>query len=582
MLSVLGTWAIVTLLAFPIGFCGLQIITKRLHYEIRYLSSYIVAGLVFLTVYAQIFSLFSKVSAVAFFLLIPIALASFIFQIKHIKEAFTKRRKPIIEWILLFIGILLFSYASSRGYMAYDTSLYHAQAIRWIEEYGVVKGLALFHFRLGYNSAAFALSALFSFSWTGLQPMHCMAGYFLLLLFTPCIKLYEIVRFRKLRFSDFIRIGIFYYITLVLFEVVAPASDFFATSMVFFLVYRYATLTEEDTGINISLESDKNESNPESHVPYALLSVLALYAITLKFSAGLMVLIVIKPLITLIKEKKWLQIIGFISLGLIVLLPTLIRGYLISGWPLYPSTMLGFLHPDWQVPAELAARDAAEIKYWGQRIPELGNYNATFTEWFPFWFKAESLPNKGFLILDAVGILLTFTAFPFFAFSGKLKEKDNKKRKLLLSLLLLSITISASFFLWFSAAPLVRYGYAFVILPGLCALGFLYLLLPNKASASSKIKGIITVAVCLIFAAFILYKGVMVGKDAVSFIRYPYYFTAMPYEEYPTESYTFENQTFYKPVSGDQTGYEKFPAGPYEFYYSLRGNTLKDGFTTKP
>ena len=199
----------------------------------------------------------------------------------------------------------------------------------------------------------------------------------------------------------------------------------------------------------------------------------------------------------------------------------------------------------------------------------------------PFWFKAESLPNKGFLILDAVGILLTFTAFPFFAFSGKRKEKDNKKRKLLLSLLLLSITISASFFLWFSAAPLVRYGYAFVILPGLCALGFLYLLLPEKASASG-ISQIITVAVCLIFAAFILYKGVMVGKDAVSFIRYPYYFTAMPYEEYPTESYTFGNQTFYKPVSGDQTGYEKFPAGPYEFYYSLRGNTLKDGFTANP
>ncbi len=567
MLSVLGTWAVVTILAFPIGFCGLNFFTNCLHYEIRYLSSYILTGLVFLTVYAQIFSLFSKVSSLAFFLLIPIAVLSFAFSIKHIPAAFKNRKKPLIEWILLFIGILLFAYASSRGYMAYDTSLYHAQAIRWIEEYGVVKGLALFHFRLGYNSAAFALSALFSFSWTKMQPMHCMAGYFLLLLFTPCIKLYEIAVKKQIRFSDFIRIGIFYYITLVLFEVVAPASDFFATSVVFFLVYRYVTLLEDDE---------------KSHVPYALLSVLALFAITLKFSAGLMVLLVIKPLITLIKEKKAGQIITFICLGLLVLLPTLIRGYLLSGWPLYPSTMLGFLHPDWQVPAEAAARDAAEIKFWGQRIPELGNYNATFSEWFPHWFRAESLPNKGFLVLDALGILFSFLIFPVLAF----RKKDNEKKKLLLSFLLLCVTLCASFFLWFFAAPLVRYGYAFVILPGFSALGFLYVAFFKDTAERTKtfrvFHRIVTIGLCLGFAGFILFKSFTTARECISHIRDPYYVTAEPYEEYPTESYTVNGLTFYKPVSGDQTGYEKFPAGPYEFYYSLRGTTPGDGFTVNP
>ena len=573
MLSILGNWAIVTLLAFPIGFLGLHLLCKRLNYEIKYFSSYILAGVVFLTVYTQIFSLFSKVSALAFFLLIPVAVCSFVFMFKDIRDTFKKRQKPAAEWILLIFGILLFSFASSRGYMAYDTSLYHAQAIRWIEEYGIVKGLALFHFRLGYNSASFALSALFSFSWTGMQPMHCMAGYFLLFLFTPCIRLYEIIIRKKIRFSDFIRIGIFYYITLVLFEVVAPASDFFATSIVFFLALRYAELTEEEE---------------KSHVPFALLSVLALYALTLKFSAGLMVLLVIKPLITLIKEKRIKQIIGFILLGLIVLLPTLIRGYIISGWPLYPSTMLGFLHPDWQIPAELAARDAAEIKYWGQKIPELGNYNATFSEWFPYWFKTESLPNKAFLLLDGIGIVLTAVVFPFLS----LREKNTEKKRKLLGILLLCATLAASFFLWFTAAPLIRYGYAFVILPGLCAFGFLYFLLTNSSSISrninpeevkekGKFEKVLYIAVIVFFSAFILYKGVMVGKDFVSFAKYPFYISAMPYEEYPTESYVFENQTFYKPVSGDQTGYEKFPAGPYEFYYSLRGNSLADGFTLR-
>ena len=60
-----------------------------------------------------------------------------------------------------------------------------------------------------------------------------------------------------------------------------------------------------------------------------------------------------------------------------------------------------------------------------------------------------------------------------------------------------------------------------------------------------------------------------------------YYVCAMPYEEYETESYTVSGITFYKPVSGDQTGYEKFPAAPGEFTGHLRGNSLKDGFTNQ-
>ena len=44
--------------------------------------------------------------------------------------------------------------------MHVDTGLYHAQAIRWIEEYGVVCGLGNLHSRFAYNSAAFALCAL--------------------------------------------------------------------------------------------------------------------------------------------------------------------------------------------------------------------------------------------------------------------------------------------------------------------------------------------------------------------------------------------------------------------------------------
>jgi hypothetical protein len=42
---------------------------------------------------------------------------------------------------------------------AYDTALYHQQAVSWLSHFGVVKGLAWFHFRLGWSSSWFALGA---------------------------------------------------------------------------------------------------------------------------------------------------------------------------------------------------------------------------------------------------------------------------------------------------------------------------------------------------------------------------------------------------------------------------------------
>lgn len=95
--------------------------------------------------------------------------------LENSKSLWCKKNKAV--W-LLYAGLtLLFAYGSSRGYMHYDTGLYHAQAIRWIEEYGVVPGLANLHSRFGYNSASFALSAFFSETWLIGRPMHCVAGF---------------------------------------------------------------------------------------------------------------------------------------------------------------------------------------------------------------------------------------------------------------------------------------------------------------------------------------------------------------------------------------------------------------------
>lgn len=109
-----------------------------------FLFSLILCGVTVTTVYTQFLSLFCKIGALANLLLILLCIAAFIayprsFYLQYLK----KLKNTFFCWSgLLYIGLILFiAFCTSRGTIHTDTSLYHAQAVRWYEEYGVVKGL---------------------------------------------------------------------------------------------------------------------------------------------------------------------------------------------------------------------------------------------------------------------------------------------------------------------------------------------------------------------------------------------------------------------------------------------------------
>ena len=62
----------------------------------------------------------------------------------------------------------------------YDTALYHAQAIHWIESYRAVPGLVNIHDRLAYNSSWLVLVASLSFAFLGLRSFHLTNSVILL------------------------------------------------------------------------------------------------------------------------------------------------------------------------------------------------------------------------------------------------------------------------------------------------------------------------------------------------------------------------------------------------------------------
>lgn len=543
MASVILNWIYIAIITFVSGFMFLYPFGKHMKYEFTKLSSFLWAGLVIMTVYAQIFSLFGGVSLLANLIVLLSCIIGVIILRKPLCDTLKRLKPSKAKGIGILILLLLLSFASSRGYMAYDTGLYHAQAIRWIENCGVAPGLGLLHSRFAYNSSSFALSALFSFSFLPIQPIHAVAGFMALLLGSSSLDLFAAIRRKKLLLSDFVRVGVFYYLTLIFNEVVAPTSDYFSMLTVFYIVLAWAQLLER---------KEKNAT------PFALLCVVSAYAVSLKLSAGLLVFLAIQPVIMLIKDKKAKYIWIYLLLGIAVILPFLVRGVVISGWLLFPTTVPDLFTVPWKIPKDEAIREAREIQAWGRGLYNAADYDAPLQKWIGPWFLNQSVLTKGMLLLDGLGVIVTLI-------SGVIAIARKKKEHI--SWLLFTGIVYASFFLWLFSAPLVRYGYAYIILPFLLAFGY-------WLSQYEKIQYVLMAASAL----FLLYKSVaVVGYIRESWAQ-PFYLQQMPYEEFELESYEVYGHTFYMPKQGDQVGYESFPAMPYRFTGSFRGEELRDGF----
>ena len=439
------------------------------------------------------------------------------------------------------------------GIIHYDTGLYHAQSIRWIEEYGVVKGLGNLHCRLAYNSSAFCLSALYSFSFLGGQSYHCAAGFFALLLAGMCSEVAAAWKRKRLFLADIARLIGIYYLMIIFDEMISPASDYFMVLTVFYIVIRYLELAEE---------------GEKEWLPFALLALLGVYAVSLKLSAAPVVLLAVKPAWMLMKEKNGKGIAGFLALGIAVLLPFLIRNVLISGWLVYPFTAVDLFSADWKIPKEIADYDAKEIQVWGRGIYDVSRYGEPPGKWMKDWFASQTALDRLFILAGLAAVPTSFGAWA----AGAVKRLDEQR-----DMMLAAVTVNLSFLFWMFSAPLIRYGCVYVWLAAPLTFGGLALwLVPNERWGKYFWRGVYILAV---LAG--LYKFQAWGKEMAAGYSPEYFIYQKDYENYKVEEYRIEGITFYRPAEGDRTGYDAFPSSPSGAGIYLRGAGLGDGFINK-
>ena len=548
MFSVILIWLYMLFTCYVIGFACIRLLRGKEAYQCRKETSYLYAGIGAVTVYAQFFSIFWKVGLWANLILLLICILCVVALKRQFLEELQTCRLTIspIKAVLILALFLIFAYGTSTGIIHYDTGLYHAQSIRWIEEYGVVPGLGNLHSRLAYNSAAFCLSALYSMAFLGGQSYHCAAGFLALLLALVCMEAFTRERIKSPRISDFARLAAVYYLLIIFDEMVSPASDYFMVLLVFFIIIRWLDLMEWKERL---------------YLPYAFLGVLGVVVLTVKLSGALILFLVLKPAFMMIREKRGKDIFRFLSLGVLTVLPFLVRNVILSGWLIYPFTALDFFSFAFKIPKGMAEYDAREIQVYGRGFSDVERYGEPIMDWLPEWIRNLDATNKAFLAMALGGVilLLLLTVYAIW-----------KKKKDMIDFLHVAGTLAVCFLFWLFSAPLIRYGCVFLWLLPVLVWGYLYLKISPHLDRF-KIYFIL-------LAVFGVYKlsafGIEVYKGASG--RYLIY--QKDYENFETMSYELHGVTFYYPVSGDRVGYRDFPSAPQKAEDIFLGDTIEDGF----
>ena len=637
MLSVILIWLYIGITTFIIGYGVLRVLTRHLPYYahactgniaadavcrrradrerkipcpmIQNADAYFMCGFVCVTVYAQIFSLFAGVGLVANGILCAVCAVIAWVDRKALSETVrrlalasgeTARTGKARESRLFLVLFLFFAYGASRGMIHYDTGLYHAQSIRWIEEYGVVKGLGNLHCRLAYNSSSFALSALYSMAFVGGQSYHCAAGWLAFLLALVCLPIGKALRTGRLRTSGFARVMCVYYLVNIFDEMISPASDYFMVLVAFYIVIKWLDLVE---------------SGEETVLPYALLCVLGVFMMTVKLSAALILLLTVYPACRLLREKRWKETGVYLGLGLLTAVPFFARNVVISGWLVYPFTQLDLFHVVWKIPKGLADYDAREIQVWGRGYTDVTQFDMPVREWLPGWFRTLAGSDKLLVTVAAAAVVLFFLEAVYLAWrwvrerraaavgravplrvhgTAVPDDSASQDRVIFPALLTVQATVSASFVFWLCTSPLVRYGCVWVYLTSAVVFGGIYDTAMHSGAAGERMtadsrmrdervsgtKGgraagwTVSAAVILLLA----YKGFALARETAGSYVNDYWIVQKDYENYETYIYRIEGAPFYCPVEGDSVGYAAFPSSPSEAHISFLGEGIAEGF----
>lgn len=517
-------------------------------------------GIVALTVFVEFFSIFYKVGAIchivvlAGVVLAAIACRREVINVLYFFKYNYLRKRNLLSFSLI---ILFAGFFASRGEYHTDTGIYHAQAIRILEEYGVVKGIGNLQLHFAYNSSYLVLCAFFTLSFILPYALHTVTGFFMVLY--SCYALNGLLAWskHKTHAGDMGRVGILLYSLTIMVRLQSPATDF---GTQFFVMFIFCTWVDW---------FEKNANKPEKAkiCVTGKLAVMCVFSVSLKLSASAMILFALYPLFLLVKNKMWKNICKYLLAGFLVILPFLIRNVIISGWLIYPFEALDLFNVKWKIPVEYIKKDATQIKVWARCLYDVTKADMSFNEWLPIWFDEKAHYEEMLLYSQFMAVVL-------FVYNTVRKALEKKLR---FDMTVFYLTVFANIILWFITAPFIRYGLAFLLIFPLVTLG-------DGMQYFSE-KTLVTVGLAITFLCINYCSWIdNYFTDNMVFIKHylssGYYFDPIPFEESEMIPVYLDGITVYT-CYDEKNSYYYFPGSCYDDMISNTkpiGSTVKEGF----
>lgn len=571
MVSILINWIYMGVLVFLMGtalmqgyFFLMEKINKGVENAAYNIGHVFCTGILGATLYAQIFSLFYRVHLEANVGLILLMSVYIVWQRKYLADCLKRwkreweflGKKKILLHALIVMAVISFALSSAGPAKLIDTDWYHAQTIRWIEEYGCVKGVANLFYALGFNNAQHYFDALFSMKCFMGQSLRGTGGFFALAIFIHGLLRVFKWKQHSYHIADMLALWEMAYSIIVTAFFADPYVDTLPNILVLFILTEWFALLEEKS---------------EDTVWFGFYCLLAVFATVCKTSVAMIILLTVYPIYLFIRQKKTVQIVIYLLIGFCIALPYLITNVITTGYLVYLFSALDLFDVPWKIdPAVLQYSVDNMIAF--ARMPSKSMDEALNCglAWVSDWWSRESISHQ--VLYIAIAFLVVSDLF------FTLKEVICRKG-VDFAMFWPRVCVYIGLIYWFFTIPQVKYCWAFLIF-SIAVIPMYYL---EKADKKWIGRGFMCIAVAL----FLMYSGFYgirtLGYMKDSILNYPV--KQADYENHVFDTVKVNGHTFYIKIdNGDIVcGYYIFPYidNKEDLESLVVGDSLSEGFYFK-
>lgn len=512
------------------------------------ISQNLIIGLCATSFFVEFINLFFRVDWVISSLFILIGFIGNLrdFYLKNCLKFKVDHYSRIVIYVFPAI-LLLWALKAIEPIPGYDAGLYYLQSIRWLNEYPIIPGLGNLHDRLAFNQSSFGLVAtlnLFPFWGKGYALIN------LIFLGITLIALAE-ANLRKIYGGWWIQLFVFYgLVSSALGQLSNPSPDIAVAILEILIFIKMFKLFLGNSNYKESIRS--------IDIYFLLVLLFSIKLSSAAFVAGCFLLLN-KSFVKIYKNNKIIfnRIFAVCAFATLI---HLLRGYILSGAPLFPSKVGYISGLDWSMKEAEITNIANWIYSWarapGKNPSEvLGSWN-WFSLWY-YWFK-----ESWFYKLGIFAQLLIFLSFIVLLLPKIIRPKWE--------MYLLYIPMFFTTILWFFTAPDTRFlGPSFILI---IALGGWLTLYPTRsinffsagASKFSAAMQFVSLMLCISLAIIGIKtsnnKGWPIFPLPISFSGWP----AMPtLANDVTIKTTDSGLTVLTPKSDDRCQDAELPCTPY-------------------